>query len=120
MKRTSQRSRGCVILQASYSRRTRSSCRKPRRTGVSAMAKGGPSATVKALETVVLIDSPPRPCREVIAEIALGQMWFATQAEADEAAAAWERRFMSRLRKQLNEYNAFGRVCVYAFNSSSE
>jgi hypothetical protein len=80
----------------------------------------GPAAAVKALGKVLEIDSPPRPAQEWIVEIALGEAWFTSRADAEEAAARWQSAFLTRLRRDHNDLNAIGRVCVYAFNSSSE
>jgi len=80
----------------------------------------GPAAAAKALSSVLSIDSPPRPAVAWITEIALTEQWFASRADAEEAAAKWERAFRDRLRRDHNELTALGRVCIHAFNSSSE
>ncbi len=81
--------------------------------------KHGPAAATDLLETVVQIDSPPRPSQEILAEIIAGAGWAASLAVAAELAEKWDEGFRRRLKTRMSEMHAAGRVCSYDFNSSS-
>jgi Restriction endonuclease len=80
----------------------------------------GPYAAVKLLPAVLRIDSPPRSARDVLIEIAMSEGWYIDPGDAAEAAEKWEDRFLVRLRRESSAFSAIGRVCLHAFNSSSE
>lgn len=80
----------------------------------------GPSSAAKVLEKYVALTSPPRPARELIIEICVGEGWGVNASAAAEKAEAWEERFLTQLRWNYNELTKAGRPCGYAFNSSSD
>ncbi len=80
----------------------------------------GPAGAVALLPTVLRIDSAPMPAAEWLAQIILAVGWAPTEARAAEMAETWEERFLHRLADEMSRLHDRGRVCEYAFNSSSE
>lgn len=80
----------------------------------------GPVAACDLIETVVLIDSPPRASLEILVEIIEAESWAESTATAFEKAEQWDERFRRRLQTRMSDLHADGRVCAYAFNSSSD
>ncbi len=83
------------------------------------MAKPGPAEAVKVIHEAIDVTSPPRAAVDVLVAICVKQGWHATPDEAREDVERWEDRFLSRLRKDLNESHRLGRFCLHDFNSSS-
>ena len=79
----------------------------------------GPAAAVAALAEILGVESPPQPASELLVEISVHQGWHSSRDLAREAAARWEKPFLTRLRDEHAQLAQQGRFVVYAFNSSS-
>jgi hypothetical protein len=77
------------------------------------------STVVKAFLQVVEITADPRPAVEWLTDICVLQNWASNRTEAREWAERIETRFLTALRRELNELIGLGRFARFDFNSSS-
>jgi hypothetical protein len=77
----------------------------------------GPVEAVRLIETVVSIDSPPRPSRKVLFDIVVAAGWL-RGSDAAEKAELWLNRFTLRASFVIAEAERSGRHLAFCFNSS--
>lgn len=77
----------------------------------------GPLEAVRLIETVVSIDTPPRPSRKVLFDIIVTAGWL-RGSDAAEKAELWLNRFTLRASFVIAEAERSGRHLAFCFNSS--
>jgi hypothetical protein len=77
----------------------------------------GPVEAVRLIETVVSINGPPRPTRNVLLDIIVTSGWLAG-SDAAEKAELWLDRFTLRASFAIAEAERSGRHLPFCFNSS--
>lgn len=82
------------------------------------MRRGPAAVAAILLERIHLTASPAR-ARELAVPILLEKEWSSSREEAEETAESWESRILTNLRAEHNSLAELGRLCRFAFNSSS-
>lgn len=83
------------------------------------MGKAGPIEAAKLITKVLSVVDGPRPTRDLLVEIIIGEGWLDALDAADKADQ-WLSRFKSRINHEIATCRDDGRFVAYHFNSSGD
>lgn len=82
--------------------------------------KPGPNSAKAIFFNFISIDAAPKSAEDWLVDICLSEGWYASDADAREAAERWRNKFLSLLRSELSALQQIGRFAPFNFNSSSD